>query len=149
MRGNALLEILRTNSPLVASGVQGECDKLPPGEPPPFVDLPPSLTHPPKLKKLIGQVVQELTLLGFSPEIVQDLIKQGNDAFNTMKDIPNLDERSAIVAQSHTTTNPGLKLRYEVANDLGRLAPRLRLVVSGGTNVDAMVSETDTRTAHC
>jgi len=88
-----------------------------------------------QLNKLINQVVQELIFLGFTPETVQDLVKQGNDTFHAMREIPNLDEGSALVVQSHATTKPGLKLRYEVSNDLGHLVPRLRLVVEDDIDV--------------
>ena len=86
--------------------------------------------------------------LGFSPETVQDLVKQGNDAFHAMRDIPNLDERSALVVQCHATTNPGLKLRYEVCNDLGHLVPRLKLIVNDDIDVDTTVSKTEIRMTH-
>ena len=75
--------------------------------------------------------------------MVQDLIKQGNDVFNTMKDIPNPGERSALTVRSHTTANPGLKLRCEVSHDLGNPSPRLRLIVDEDIDVDTTVSKTD------
>ena len=145
---DALLGILRAASPLFASRAQEECNKLPSGEPTLSVDPPTFLTHPPKLKKLVNRVVQELIHLGFSPETVQDLIERENDASHAMKDAPDLDERSALIAQSHATTNPGLKLRYEVCNDLGHLVPRLKLIVNDDIDVDATASKPEMRMTH-
>lgn len=91
---------------------------------------------------MVNQVVQELTLLGFSPEVVRDLVRQGNDVLNAMRENHNPNEHTAVVVQSHTTTNPGLKLLYEVNEDLGHLVPRLRLIVDKGIDMDTAVSET-------
>jgi len=93
---------------------------------------------------LINQVVQELTYLGFSPEVVRDLVKQGNGVLYAMREKSNPDERTAVVVQSYATTNPGLRLLYEVGNDLGHLVPRLRIVVNKDDDMDIVVSETNT-----
>lgn len=90
---------------------------------------------------MINQVVQELTLLGFSPELVRDLVKQGNDVLHSLREDQNPDERTALVIQSPATTNSGLKLLYEVDNDFGHLEPRLRLIIDKGIDVDTTVSE--------
>jgi hypothetical protein len=91
---------------------------------------------------LINQVVQELTLLGFSPEVVRDLVKEGNDVLHAMRENHNSDEQTAVVIQSHVITSPGHRLLYEVDNHLGRLVSRLRLIVDTDTDVDTAVSET-------
>jgi len=101
-------------------------------------------SNPPKLKKLINQVVQELTFLGFSPEVVRDLVKQGNDILHAMREEHSPNGQTAVVIQSHASTNSGLKLLYEVDNDLGRLVPRLRLIVDKNIDMDTAVSETHT-----
>lgn len=101
-----------------------------------------SRLNPPKLKKLVNRVVQELTLLGFSPEVVRDLVKQGDDVPHAMGEDHSPNEQTTAVTRCHTTTNPGLRLSYEVDRDLGHLVPRLRLVVENGIDVNTMVSET-------
>jgi hypothetical protein len=83
-------------------------------------------------------------LLGFSPELVRDLVKQGNDALHSMRENEKPEERTALAIQSPVTTNSGLRLSYEVDNDLGHLVPRLRLIIDKGANVDTAVSETYT-----
>ena len=99
------------------------------------------LTRPPKLKKLINQVVQELTLLGFSPELVRDLLEQGNIALHSMRESQNPDQHSAVTIKSPATTNSGLELLYEVDNDFGHLTPRLRLIIDENVGADTVVSE--------
>ena len=101
-------------------------------------------SNPPKLKKLVNQVVQELATLGFSPEVVRDLVEQGNDALHAMRERRDSDERSTIVIQSHTVTGSGFKLLYEVDNDLGHLVPHLRVIVDKDVDVDTAVSEAHT-----
>jgi hypothetical protein len=98
---------------------------------------------------LINQVVQELTLLGLSPEVVRGLVRQGNDVLHTMGEEHSSDEQTTVVIQphttnisGHTTTSPGHKLFYEVDNDLGHLVSRLRLVVDTDTDMDTAVSKT-------
>ena len=99
------------------------------------------LTHPPKLKKLVNQVVQELTLLGFSPEVVRNLVKQRDGVLHAMKENRSSDEHTAVVIRCHTTTDSGLRLSYEVDNNLGHMAPHLRLIVDKDINMDTAVSE--------
>ena len=105
---------------------------------------PPSLSNPSnplKLKKLVNQVAQELTSLGFSPEVVRDLVEQGNDTLYAMRERHNPDEQNTVVIQSHAITGSGFKLLYEVDNDFGRLVPHLRFVVDKGVDMDTAVSE--------
>jgi len=101
-------------------------------------------SNPPKLKKLVNQVVRELKFLGFSPEVVRDLVKQGDDILHAMRVEHNLNEQTEVVIQPHAATNPGLKLLYEVDNDLGHLVPRLRLIVDKNIDTDTAVSEAHT-----
>lgn len=90
---------------------------------------------------MIPQVVQELTLLGFSPERLQNLLSQGNDVLH-LREAHNPDEHAAFAIQSHATTESGFKLSYEVENDSGQLVPRLRLIVDKDIDLDTVVSET-------
>jgi len=102
----------------------------------------PDPSNPPKLKKSLNQVVQELASLGFSPEVVRDLVKQGNDVLNAMREEPgSSDKQTTITIQPHTLAGSGLRLLYEVDNDLGHLVPRLRLIVDKNADADAAVSE--------
>ena len=52
-----------------------------------------------------------------------------------------ITEESTAVVVHHTTTDSGLKLLYEVKNDFGHLAPRLRLVIDKDVDVDTMVGQ--------
>lgn len=88
---------------------------------------------------MIHQVVQELTLLGFSPELVRNVVKQGNDVFHSMREKHNPGNYTAVVIQSHAAT--GFKLLYEVGSDLGHLVPRLRLIIDKDIDMDTAVSE--------
>ena len=63
-----------------------------------------------------------------------------------MREKHSPEERTAVVVQSYTTTNPGLRLSYEVDNDLGNLVPRLRLIVNKDGDKDTLVSDTNTTT---
>ncbi|KAF9652502.1 hypothetical protein BDM02DRAFT_3089024 [Thelephora ganbajun] len=92
-----------------------------------------------QLKKLINQVVQELTFLGFSPEFIRDTAKQWNDDLHTMKK-PDTDEQTMVIIPSNAFANRGLRLLYEVDNDLGHLAPRLRLIIDKDTDMDTAVT---------
>ena len=58
-----------------------------------------------------------------------------------MKEERSSDEETTVMKNGHTTTNSGLKLLYEVDNDLGRLVPHLRLIVDEDVDVDTVVSE--------
>jgi hypothetical protein len=87
-------------------------------------------------------VVQELSLLGFSPELVRDLVRQGNDDLCSMREKRNPNERAAFVVRSPATSNSGLKLVYEVDNEFGNLAARLRLIIDKDFDVDPTVGET-------
>jgi len=75
---------------------------------------------------------------------VRDLVKQGDDALRSMGENPSPDERTTVVVQSCATTNPGLRLLYDVDNELGYLVPRLRLIVDKDDDIDTMVSEINT-----
>ena len=88
---------------------------------------------------MIDQLVQELTLLGFSPELVRDLVQHGNDVPQPTGATTLVTEESTTVLVHHTTTDSGLKLLYEVKNDFGHLAPRLRIVVGKDVDADTMV----------
>jgi len=105
-----------------------------------------NLSNPPKLKKLVNQVAQELASLGFSPEVVRDLVEQGNDTLHAMKERHNSDEQSTIMIQSHAITCSGFKLLYEVDNNLGRFVPHLRFVVDEDVDMDTAVGEAHTTT---
>jgi len=142
-RRDALLQVLCPDHPLLASRAQGECDRLPPGKSLIFADPLRFLTQvtPSKLKKSLNQVVQELASLGFSPEVVRDLVKQGNDALNAMRDEPSPDKQTTIILQPDGLTSTGLRLLYEVDNDLGHLVPHLRLIVDNDADMDTAVSE--------
>jgi len=140
-RKHAFLQVLYADHPLFASRAQGECNKLSPGELLASSDRFLFLTHPPKLKKSINRVVQELTFLGFSPEVVRDLTKQGHDVLHEMREKQGPDEQIAPVNQSHTTTSPSRRLLYEVDNGLGHLLPRLRLIIETDTGTDTAVRE--------
>jgi hypothetical protein len=98
-------------------------------------------SDPPKLKKLINQAVQELTLLGFSPEVIRSLFMHGNNVLHAMGEKRSSDELMAVEVQSHAIIPPGHKLLYEVDNDLGHLVPRLRLIVDADTDMDTAVSK--------
>ena len=99
----------------------------------------PDPSNPPKLKKSLNQVVQELASLGFSPEVVRDLVKQGNDVLNAMREEPSSDKQTTITIQPHALTNSGLRLLYEVDGDLGNLVPHLRLIVDKDADMDTAV----------
>ena len=101
-------------------------------------------SNPPKLKKLVNQVVRELASLGFSPEVVRDLVEHGNDTLHAIRERNNSDEQNTVVIQSHAVTGSGFKLLYEVDNDLGRLVPHLRFVVDMDVDMDTAVSESHT-----
>ena len=103
----------------------------------------PDPSDPPKLKKSLNQVVQELASLGFSPEVVRDLVKQGNDALNAMREEPSSDKQTTITIQPHALTSlrSGLRLLYEVDNDLGHFVPHLRLIVDKDADMNTAVSE--------
>ena len=100
----------------------------------------PNPSNPPKLKKSLNQVVQELASLGFSPEVVRDLVKQGNDALNAMREEPSSDKQTTITIRPDALGSSGLRLLYEVDNDLGHLVPRLRLIVDNDADIDTAVS---------
>ena len=89
-------------------------------------------------------MVQELTSLGFGPDVVRDFVRQGDGVLHAMTENHNPDEETAVVTQSHATTDPGFTLLYEVDNDFGRLVPRLRLIVSQDIDLDTTVSDTST-----
>ena len=102
--------------------------------------LHPDPSNPPKLKKSLNQVVQELASLGFSPDVVRDLVKQGNDALNAMREEPNSDKQTTIMIQPDALTNSGLRLLYEVDNNLGHLVPCLRLIIDNDADMNTAVS---------
>lgn len=101
----------------------------------------PDPSNPPKLKKLINQLVQELTFLGFGPEVVRELVQRGDDVLRAMGGEHSPDAQTAAVFGSHTTTSSGLRLLYEVDNDLGHLAPQLRFIIDKDTDMDTTVSD--------
>ena len=92
---------------------------------------------------MINQLVQELTSLGFNPEFLRDLVQHGNDVLQSMQATTLITEESTAVVVYHTTTDSGLKLLYEVKNDFGHLAPRLRLVIDKDVDVGTMVGQVD------
>jgi len=58
-----------------------------------------------------------------------------------MREEPSSDKQTTITIQPHALTSSGLRLLYEVDNDLGRFVPHLRLIVNKGADMDAAVSE--------
>jgi len=56
------------------------------------------------------------------------------------------DEQTTAMIQSHALTSSGLRLLYEVDNDLGHLVPHLRLIVDDDADMDTMVSGGHTTT---
>ncbi|KAJ6535940.1 SPX domain-containing protein [Mycena vulgaris] len=80
-------------------------------------DLPPELSENAieyrQLKKLINQVVTELSTLGLGPSVLQDLLQSGTDT-------------SAKGKGRETTTT---RVVYEFNSDSGHIEPRLRLWV--------------------
>lgn len=99
------------------------------------------MSDPPKLKKSINQVVQELVSLGFSPQVIRDLIEQGNGVLHATREGQDPEEKTTTVIQSHTITGSGLRLSYEVDNDLGHLVSRLKIIVNEDADVDTVASE--------
>ena len=98
----------------------------------------------PKLKKLINKVVQELAFLGFSPEVVRDLVKQGDDVLHAVMERHSSEGQTIDMIRSQTVTSSSLRLLYEVDNDFGHLAPHLRFIIDKDTNMDTTVSATHT-----
>ncbi|KAJ7275691.1 hypothetical protein C8J57DRAFT_1177357 [Mycena rebaudengoi] len=82
-------------------------------------DLPPELRENAieyrQLKKLINQVVSELTSLGLSPSVLQDLLQSNGDM--------SQDDEGREDAQAST------RVIYELNSDSERIEPRLRLWV--------------------
>ena len=78
------------------------------------------------------------------PEVVRDLVKPGEDVLNAMGERHSSDSEQTTAIRGHTTINSGLRLQYEVNNDLGHLVPRLRFIVDKDMDVDAMVSNKHT-----
>ena len=60
-----------------------------------------------------------------------------------MREKHSSDEQTTVI-RSHTITDSGLRLQYEVDNDLGHLVPRLRFIVDKDVDVNTMVSDTHT-----
>ena len=60
-----------------------------------------------------------------------------------MREKHSSDEQTTVI-RSHTITDSGLRLQYEVDNDLGHLVPRLRFIVDEDVDVNTMVSDTHT-----
>ena len=58
-----------------------------------------------------------------------------------MREKHSSDEQTTVI-RSHTITDSGLRLQYEVDNDLGHLVPRLRFIVDKDVDVNTMVSDT-------
>jgi len=72
---------------------------------------------------------------------VRDLVKQGNDALNAIREESSPDKQTTITIQPHALTSSGLRLLYEVDGDLGNLVPHLRLIVDKDADVDTAVRE--------
>lgn len=85
-----------------------------------LLDLPPQLRENAvqyrQLKKLINQIVLELTSLGLSPDVLQEHLLQGSDEKGKGKQVEKLID--------------GYKVVYEVNEESGRIEPRLRFWVT-------------------
>ncbi|KAK0453869.1 hypothetical protein EV421DRAFT_1897855 [Armillaria borealis] len=85
-----------------------------------LLDLPPQLRENAvqyrQLKKLINQIVLELTSLGLSPDVLQEHLLQGSDEKGKGKQAEKLID--------------GYKVVYEVNEESGRIEPRLRFWVT-------------------
>ncbi|KAK0461934.1 uncharacterized protein EV420DRAFT_1665571 [Desarmillaria tabescens] len=85
-----------------------------------LLDLPPQLRDNAvqyrQLKKLINQIVLELTSLGLSPDVLQEHLLQGGDEKGKGKLVEKLVD--------------GYKVVYEVNEESGRIEPRLRFWVT-------------------
>ncbi|KAH7909420.1 SPX domain-containing protein [Hygrophoropsis aurantiaca] len=73
-----------------------------------------------QLKKLINQVVNELSSLGLSPTVLQQLIEQRN--------VPGIAKVQEIGGEGNNSdSQPSRIIVYEIANSSTNLEPRLRL----------------------
>ncbi|KAG7095115.1 hypothetical protein E1B28_005899 [Marasmius oreades] len=98
-------------------------------------DLPPELTENAiqyrQLKKLIKQVVAELSLVGLSPTILQDLLEETVQKVD--RDIKGRREDengSSAVSDDAEAHNSHPRVVYEVNNASGRIEPRLRIWIT-------------------
>jgi hypothetical protein len=77
-----------------------------------------------QLKKLINQIVRELSSLGLNPDVLQELLEYGEgETEKTEEADSTLDDHS-----SQTKA----KIIYEVNTTSGHIEPRLRLWVNSG-----------------
>ncbi|KAG6837021.1 hypothetical protein H0H93_016228 [Arthromyces matolae] len=78
-----------------------------------------------KLKKLINDVVRELTSLGLSPDVLQEMLESNTS-------------HAALKEHEDTATEPGKprhpRAVYEVTDGLGHIEPHLRLYVDTPTS---------------
>jgi len=89
-----------------------------------------------QLKKLINQVVEELSALGFTPDVLHDLLEQGNSALQQIQGSGNEDPVSLVV-QPILDDSP-FKIAYEVKGNVSHLEPRLRVSVIGQADPDRL-----------
>jgi len=90
-----------------------------------------------QLKKLVNQVVNELSSIGLSPAVLQELLERSSSQIDLLEkgvvnesailDDPKLDDGHSMFTPVRPHTQP--KVVYEVNDLSGRIEPRLRLWV--------------------
>jgi len=77
-----------------------------------------------KLKKLINKVVSELNSLGLSPDVLQEVLRQGDSELSTPRTIRINDQEVKVV--------------YELSKVSDHIEPRLRLLVKSDETVHGL-----------
>ncbi|THU89964.1 hypothetical protein K435DRAFT_781386 [Dendrothele bispora CBS 962.96] len=108
-------------------------------------DLPPDLRQNAiqyrQLKKLINQVVLELSSLGLSPQVLQELLdgQESNRTHGFRTEAEVHDDSNPVASTSHSTLDdeygswnsaPHPKVVYEFNSKSGKIEPRLRIWVT-------------------
>ncbi|KAF5381778.1 hypothetical protein D9615_005505 [Tricholomella constricta] len=96
-----------------------------------------------QLKKLINQIVRELSSLGLSPAVLQELLERSKEESDELSDgkgkkraddaDPN-EESPSPSTPAYTRRHNLPKVIYEVVDDSGRIEPHLRLWVDAPTD---------------
>ncbi|KAI0079186.1 hypothetical protein K474DRAFT_1659490 [Panus rudis PR-1116 ss-1] len=97
-----------------------------------------------QLKKLINKVVQELTALGLSPDILQHVLQQAAIQSPSIKGKEREDSYFAESAGSSSNSLPAPlpRITYELNTDSNEIQPRLRLWTTA-ENLPILLSQTE------